>query len=63
MGAAFSNVESLGISFRKSKEITVKFLLETPDIDFDTIDIVIDLCKRNKTLYIVTLSALVYCFI
>jgi len=42
-------MEALGISFRTEKEITTRFLMEVPDLDFESIDIIIELCKANES--------------
>jgi hypothetical protein len=56
----FSNRISLGISFRTDQEITKEFLVETPDIDFDSLDQIIKLCKKNTFFHEQILAYLVH---
>jgi len=57
----FGNNIALGLSFRKNTgKIGPDFLRENPDFDFEAIDLLIDLCKKNDTFHQRILKTLVF---
>ena len=57
----FSNQISLGLSFRKhTGKILPDFLQSSPDFDYDAIDCVIALCKKNEAVHQRLLKSIVF---
>lgn len=47
---AFANAEALTISFRSSPKISLRFLKDDPELDYEALDMLIKICKNNDNI-------------